>query len=227
MYCNILAVFLFGAPLPRGEVGVMGFVSTTFVDVFLAIYFSSVALFYTARIIFLRRQQPAVALVDHGRAYQRQWWTHATFRIFRALILCVCVARLWLPDIDRWIQLMALDPALRGLGVLGLLGGFALALVGHRTLGGQWRSGVHADQHTTLITQGIYAYSRNPMFIGVRIALVGFLLALPSLLSLVSLVTGWWMLGLQTTVEEAHLERLHGKRYRAYQQHVAKWWSLR
>lgn len=205
----------------------MSFVSAAFIDAFLALYFSSVALFYTVRILLQRRQQPSVALVNHGQRWQRQWLTHTSFRLFRGLIWGVCVLRVWLPDVDVLIGVVALEPAWRGLGALLLLCGFGVALIGHRTLGAQWRSGVHAMQRTALITHGIYAHSRNPMFIGVRMALLGFLLALPSLLSLASLLCGWWMLSVQARVEEEHLGRLHGQHYQRYQQHVARWWSLR
>jgi len=194
-----------------------------FVDGFLAVYFSSVALFYTARVLLLRRRNPSVQLINHGQAFQRQWFSHSAFRVFRVLIWGVCVARLWLPVIDDWIVLFPMALSWRLMGVLLLCIGFGIALLGHRTLGEQWRSGVDANQRTRLVTHGLYAYSRNPMFIGVRVALLGFALALPSLLGVMSLVVGWLMLALQTKVEEQHLATLHGGIYQRYTSTVGRW----
>lgn len=194
------------------------------VDVFLAFYFTSVAAFYTFRILFLGRQRPQVALINHGRPFERQWIAHTTFRVFRASIWGVCVVRLFLPEVDRWIGYVALDDVWRLSGAALLLVGFVVALVGHRTLGAQWRSGVDAQQSTELVTRGVYARSRNPMFIGVRLAMLGFALALPSWFAWLSLILGWWMIGLQIKVEERHLANMHGIAYRHYRERVARWW---
>jgi protein-S-isoprenylcysteine O-methyltransferase Ste14 len=150
---------------------------------------------------------------------------HTIFRVFRALIFGVCLARLAWPELDRYLVIFdALwHPVVFILGS-GLLGaGFLAVILIHFYMGADWRSGTRAEDRTRLITTGPFTVSRNPMMLGVIAAQVGLFLALPSLFTLVCLVLGVWAVTAQVGVEERLLRRRFGEDYDTYLSHTPRW----
>lgn len=58
------------------------------------------------------------------------------------------------------------------LGILGI-GMFVVSVI---TMRDSWRAGVPKGEKTELVTSGIYAYSRNPAFLGFDLIYIGELL---------------------------------------------------
>lgn len=76
----------------------------------------------------------------------------------------------------------------------------------------------------TLVTGGVYRYSRNPLYIGLAIALLGFAVALDSLWVLAGLIPFFWLLSARTIPkEEAELSRTYGDLYGEYSKDVRRW----
>lgn len=77
---------------------------------------------------------------------------------------------------------------------------------------------------TTLITSGIYLYSRNPMYLGVILVLVGWALFLGNLLSAL-LIVGFvlYINRYQILPEERLLQEKFGADFLAYKDKVRRW----
>ena len=77
---------------------------------------------------------------------------------------------------------------------------------------------------TTIATGGIYAWTRNPMYLGTLLAFAGLGLAWPStwLLLLVPLLA-FGLYKLAISREEAYLQRRFGDAYRSYVARVRRW----
>lgn len=81
------------------------------------------------------------------------------------------------------------------------------------------------DEPTLLITQGIYQYTRNPMYLGFAVALVGFcILAGASTVSLLLtasfiVITDRWYIA----YEEKMMRKKFGSDYETYCQSVRRW----
>lgn len=104
-------------------------------------------------------------------------------------------------------------------GGLGLLGGSAL-LVGWSV----WTMGrVNVDAPTQLVTDGPYAHSRNPMYVGWTIAYAGVILLVNSLWLLVVFPAVLVATHLVVRGEERSLERAFGDEYRAYRRTVRRY----
>jgi protein-S-isoprenylcysteine O-methyltransferase Ste14 len=113
---------------------------------------------------------------------------------------------------------------LRLAGIPFLAGGFALLSTAFRLMR---RKGTNVDPSlpaNTLVTEGPYRYSRNPMYLGFTFGYIGLgLLAntlwfLPFTMALMAI--------LQTQVirfEEAYLENKFGPAYRGYREQVRRW----
>jgi len=86
-----------------------------------------------------------------------------------------------------------------------------------------WRIGIDEDVKTELVQNGLFKVSRNPIFLGMRIMLVGLFLIIPNAVTLVILITGELLIQIQVRLEEEFLTRTHGQSYLAYQKQVRRW----
>lgn len=86
-----------------------------------------------------------------------------------------------------------------------------------------WRIGIDEDVKTELVQTGLFGISRNPIFLGMRIMLLGIFLVIPNAITLVILITGELLIQIQVRLEEEFLTRAHGPSYVAYQKQVRRW----
>lgn len=77
---------------------------------------------------------------------------------------------------------------------------------------------------TTLITAGLYQYSRNPMYLGAALIHLGVGISTGSIWVLVTCILAITMVHfLAILPEEAYLDRKFGAEYRTYQASVRRW----
>lgn len=195
-----------------------------FTRIYLAIFYTFVAAFYTYRITYKNRTTPS-GVIFPGKQFCASWWNHMTFKFFRAAIWLVCVVRVFIPEFDGYLILF--EPLNGWPGVMFgnvlLSAGFILTMFVHFNMASLWRSGIDPSGPKELKTTGLYEYSRNPMYLGVAAAQIGFFLALPSLFSLVCLLVGLTALYRQTVIEEKHLTQSFSEEYLQYKQLVPRW----
>ena len=110
------------------------------------------------------------------------------------------------------------------------LAGAALALVGNAggllaqlSMGSSWRVGVDESERTALVTDGIFARVRNPIFAFIGLSLLGLVLLVPNVLSLLACALTFVGIELQVrAVEEPYLMRTHGEAYARYASSVGR-----
>ncbi len=114
-----------------------------------------------------------------------------------------------------------------GLGIAGILAGilavlfFAMATI---TMKNSWRVGI-PEEKTALVTNGIYAWSRNPAFVGFDLLYLSMCLMFFNVPLLVVSVWAAVMLHLQILQEEEHLEKRLGAEYEEYRKHTLRYWG--
>ncbi|WP_245641238.1 methyltransferase family protein [Streptomyces megasporus] len=79
------------------------------------------------------------------------------------------------------------EAALRWAGLVLTAAGMAFTLAAQTTMGASWRVGVDAGERTTLVTTGLFAQVRNPVFTGMAVAAVGLALMVPNPVALPAL----------------------------------------
>jgi len=200
----------------------------TFVRAFVACYFVFVALHYTARLAGLRARH-GFPHAPVGRWRSANGANQIVFRLFRAAILVLMLARVFLPETDRFLGALAVleTGPVRAAGVAAMCAGLALADYAHSHLADDWRSGTAARPADRLVTSGPYARSRNPIFTGVLTGQVGLFLAAPSLFTLACLAIGAAVILRQVGVEERVLAGRFGGDYAAYRAQVPRWGGVR
>lgn len=90
-------------------------------------------------------------------------------------------------------------------------------------MGNSWRIGIDKQNRTELVHRGLFTVSRNPIFLGMRIALQGIFLTIPSAVTLLTFVLGDVLIQIQVRLEEEHLRGLHGDAYEDYCGQVRRW----
>lgn len=194
-----------------------------FVRYFLGIFFLMIGLQFTSRSLGLHARM-GFSFINYGGRASAGWWHRHIFNLFRALILAVVLARIFV-DIDPWLGVLGSlyqGPVLVT-GTVFLLLSFSLVNYLQAFMHEDWRSGVDRKQDRHLITNGPYSRSRNPVFLAVMLGQLGFFLALPSVFSLVCLIAGVTVLIRQARVEEQALADLFGDVYEAYRRRVPRW----
>jgi len=127
--------------------------------------------------------------------------------------------------------LLALPPLPYLSGAAGLSAGLVLGVLGLGLLFTAAfrfiKAGTNIPTHlpsTALVTDGLYRYSRNPIYLGLTLVYLGLVAGLASLGALVLLLP--LLAAMQVGVihrEERYLERKFGDDYRAYKQRVRRW----
>jgi len=85
-----------------------------------------------------------------------------------------------------------------------------------------WRIGIDNDTKTELVTTGLFSVSRNPIFFGMILSLVGLFLTTPNALTALFLIVGYILIQIQIRLEEEFLEKEHKQTYLDYKQKVRR-----
>jgi protein-S-isoprenylcysteine O-methyltransferase Ste14 len=79
-----------------------------------------------------------------------------------------------------------------------------------------WRIGIDEENKTELKTKGIFSISRNPIFLGMILSILGVFFILPNTLTFFLTLTTYFIIQIQIRLEEEFLKRQHGKNYEQY-----------
>ena len=109
-----------------------------------------------------------------------------------------------------------------GLGVIGLSSGIMGVIQFKKA---QTTANPQAlEQVSSLVTSGVYRYSRNPMYVGLVLILLGWAFYLSHFLAFVLLpIFILYMTRFQIQPEEQMMARKFGKTYQAYVLRVRRW----
>jgi protein-S-isoprenylcysteine O-methyltransferase Ste14 len=95
-------------------------------------------------------------------------------------------------------------------------------LVAQIQMGDSWRIGIDEKSKSALVQHGLFGVSRNPIFLGMLVMLVGCCYYCPTAATLVT-VLGFVLIHVQVRLEEAFLIEKYGEDYRKYQMSVRRW----
>jgi protein-S-isoprenylcysteine O-methyltransferase Ste14 len=141
------------------------------------------------------------------------WLEH---KIPPPIVVLIAAAGMWpLDNLWRWIVAGGLA-----------LGGLFAARSGVRDFGraGTTINPVKIDAASALVTTGIFAYTRNPMYLGMSVLLLGWSVFLSGVWPLlVPLLFVLFITRFQILPEERVLAAKFGPSYDAYKQKVRRW----
>ena len=150
-----------------------------------------------------------------------------TLLVLLPAFLLLIVAYAWpLPALQppAWLDPVLLDAApARWLGAALLAGGLALFAAALVSFGRSWRVGIDRSTPGALVTGGVFAWSRNPIFVFMDAYALGTFLLNGRLLFGVFAVATVVALHWQILQEERSLAGLHGPAYRDYLRRVPRY----
>jgi protein-S-isoprenylcysteine O-methyltransferase Ste14 len=121
------------------------------------------------------------------------------------------------------IAVAPLPASIRAAGLALMPFGIVLTLIAQMEMGASWRIGVDPSEKTELVTTGLFAWVRNPIYTAMLTTLVGLVLAVPNVLAAVAYFVAFVGLELHVRkVEEPYLLRLHPERFREYARRVGR-----
>jgi protein-S-isoprenylcysteine O-methyltransferase Ste14 len=146
-----------------------------------------------------------------GTPREAGWWGGVLFVVAMVLGLAgplLAVTGTVEADAPDWLQ---------AVGLVVALVGFAATLAAQTGMGTSWRIGVDPTERTDLVTGGVFAHVRNPIFTAMVLAQTGVVLMVPSWLSGAALLALVVAVQLQVrAVEEPYLRAVHGATYSQY-----------
>ena len=153
--------------------------------------------------------------------------TRRAFALLRALIIAPAFVSLWTYFVPKWITGARAFDGPRPLGWLVVAAGAAIALPCVWEFA--WRGlGTPApfDPPRRLVISGPYRWVRNPMYIGMAIALIGEAIVFPNLTMTILVMVAVLFAIVNVFVmgyEEPTLRRMFGADYEAYTRAVGRW----
>jgi protein-S-isoprenylcysteine O-methyltransferase Ste14 len=120
---------------------------------------------------------------------------------------------------DKFLPILQLDTLTIKYVGLGLLAfAFIWTIIAQEHMKNSWRIGIDTETKTELITAGLFQLSRNPIFFGMLISLVGLFLTTPNVLTGLFLIFGYILIQIQIRLEEEFLTEQHGQKYADFKQ---------
>lgn len=108
-------------------------------------------------------------------------------------------------------------------GVIFCLLGLSLLLWSLISFGKSFRVGIDTEHPDTLITSGVFAVSRNPIYVAFAFILVGQFLIFSNWILLIYTVAGFWLFNRQVLREEEFLKKHYGQEYIEYCKQVRRY----
>ncbi|QYF93757.1 isoprenylcysteine carboxylmethyltransferase family protein [Massilia sp. PAMC28688] len=90
-------------------------------------------------------------------------------------------------------------------------------------MGLSWRIGIDRKTGTALVTSGLFGWSRNPIFLAMRVCLGALVLVQPNAVTLAFFLAGDLVMQFQVRLEEDFLRQQHGPAYEQYCARVRRW----
>ncbi|MEY2442742.1 MAG: hypothetical protein QOJ46_2168 [bacterium] len=175
----------------------------------------------------------AAALYGAGEVVQRRrtgsrGWARAatsTERIANRIVFAAWLLDLLGPALvlGGAIEPVFDDAAAQAAGAL--VGGLSLtvAVGAQRTMGAAWRTGIDPGRPSELVTTGLFALVRNPVYTTMIGLSLGVALLVPTPAGALGVTVALVGLEIQTRlVEEPHLRALHGRPYERYVARVGR-----
>lgn len=147
------------------------------------------------------------------------------FKLFFAVVIAAVVVYSFFPGAYPYLMRIPWleRPWIRFAGVVLLIASLAWTILAQARMGESWRIGIDNEHKTPLVQTGLFRISRNPIFVGIMVTLLGFFLVIPNAITLLIFVLGVILINIQVRLEEEYLKTTHGDEYIRYTQLVRRW----
>ena len=198
---------------------------TTLLKIFLPIYFLlffGLAMFWRSYIAWKRTGINPYKLGNGDTVHD---FVGKLFRLTLIVTALIVFVFSFLEGFYRWLSPITWmnSSMLIIIGIALLVLALIWVLVAQLQMGDSWRIGIDEKSESALVQHGLFGVSRNPIFLGMLVMLVGMLLILPTAATLTVSALGFVLIHVQVRLEEDFLAEKYGEDYRKYQMSVRRW----
>jgi protein-S-isoprenylcysteine O-methyltransferase Ste14 len=168
------------------------------------------------RVLLMRKK--GIAAMNFGKIDRKDFLIPPIALFYFYLVFA---AAFQLPTVSRQ-QFFHSEP-IAWVGVLFCLAGLLLLLWSLVSFGKSFRVGIDTEHPDKLITSGVFAFSRNPIYLAFAFILLGQFLILSNWILLVFLGAGTWLFNRQVLLEEDYLKKHYGQEYPEYCNRVRRY----
>ena len=175
--------------------------------------------FYFVKIIIQKRQSIRTTQLGVGNKAEKVLLIERTLSIANMLAPVISVCSIFI------VQKYPADPVrVTGIaaGVIAVIF-FAAATIAMKS---SWRVGI-PEEKTSLITSGIYNWSRNPAYVGFDLLYLSVCLMFSNIPLMIISIWAAVMLHLQIIQEEIHLHNMCGTEYDEYKERTMRYFGRR
>lgn len=176
-------------------------------------------MFYFAKIVIQKKQSIKTNQMGIGNKPKKVLIIERIMSIATVLTCIVGISSIFLVKEFLMAELRIAGIAI---GVIAVLF-FALATI---TMKNSWRVGI-PEEKTSLITNGIYKWSRNPAFVGFDLLYFSMCLMFFNIPLVLVSVWAAVMLHFQILQEEEHMYHMFGEEYDKYRKHTLPYFGRR
>jgi len=143
--------------------------------------------------------------------------------ILISMFLYVIVFALYPAGYPYSLPITQLDTSLiKYIGLATLFISLVWTVIAQGHMKNSWRIGIDTVTKTELVTTGLFGISRNPIFFGMILTLLGLFLVTPNAVTALFLIVGYILIQVQIRLEEEFLIKEHGQPYLDYKQKVRR-----
>lgn len=168
-----------------------------------------------SRVVVMRRL--GISAFRFGKTDKKDYLI-PPFALFLAYV--VCAGALGFPKIGT--ELFSSEIA-AWVGTAFCVIGLVLFLLALISFGRSFRVGIDEEHPGKLVTSGVFAFTRNPIYTAFGIVFSGIFLIQPNWILLIYIAAGAWLINRQVLLEEASLKKIYSKEYEEYCKKVRRY----
>ena len=195
--------------------------SRNFLPIYLIVYFIA-AFVWRSYVVWKRTGVNPVVFKGSDDTHD---FIGRVFKLLFALVVLVVFVYSFFPNAYRFLMPIPWlgRSWIKDTGLILLIASLGWTIVAQAQMGESWRIGVDNEHRTKLVRTGVFLISRNPIFLGIMVTLLGLLLVIPNAITLMTFVLGVVLINIQVRLEEEYLRATHGDEYSLYMQRVRRW----
>lgn len=192
-----------------------------FLPIYLIVYVI-VAFVWRSYVVWKKTGISPVVFKDSDNAHD---FIGRVFKLFFGLVVAAVLGYSFFPVAYQYLTPISWleRPWIRSTGVVLLILSLLWTMAAQASMGESWRIGIDSQNKTKLVQTGVFRISRNPIYVGIMVTLVGLFFVIPNAITFLLLVLGVVLVNIQVRLEEEYLKTMHGDEYAGYTRQVRRW----
>jgi protein-S-isoprenylcysteine O-methyltransferase Ste14 len=169
-------------------------------------------------------RQTGINPVTFGKSDSAHDYIGRIMKIITGLLVLVVICYAFLPALYHWLVPIPYfeRDEIKWTGLIIAHLALIWIVIAQQQMKNSWRIGIDEENSTGLVTSGLFAYSRNPIFLGMLFSVFGLFLVLPNLITFFVSCCSYIVIQIQIRLEEEFLGRQHGEAYTRYKVRVRR-----